>query len=49
MNSGMNESAYQQDKLTLTELKSLLPNFEIYQEKPLTHLGNYIIVWNKLN
>jgi putative sugar O-methyltransferase len=49
MNSGMNESAYQHDKLTLTELKSLLPNFEIYQEKPLTHLGNYIIVWNKLN
>ena len=49
MNSGKKESAYQYDKLTLTELKKLLPNFEIYPEKPNTHIGNYIIVWNQLN
>jgi hypothetical protein len=45
MNSGQPNSAFQQDKLTLSELKSLLPKFDIIDEKPLTHPGNYIIVW----
>lgn len=45
MNSGQPNSAFQQDKLTLSELKSLLPKFNIIDEKPLTHPGNYIIVW----
>jgi putative sugar O-methyltransferase len=49
MNSGQKESAYQHDKLTLDELKKLLPKFEIYPEKPNTHIGNYIIVWNQSN
>lgn len=45
MNSGLPNSAFQGDKLTLLDLQSLLPKFEIIAEKPLTHPGNYIIVW----
>ena len=45
MNSGLTNSAFQTDKLTISELKNLLPKFEIIDEKPLTHPGNYIIVW----
>ena len=46
MNSGQTNSAFQDNKLTLTELKNLLPKFELLPEEPLTHPGNYIIVWN---
>ena len=45
MNSGLTNSAFQTDKLSLAELKNLLPKFEIIDEKPLIHPGNYIIVW----
>lgn len=45
MNSGLTNSAFQTDKLSLAELKNLLPKFDIIDEKPLTHPGNYIIVW----
>jgi len=45
MNSGTSDSAFQDDKLSLTELKELLPEFEILPERPLTHPGNYIIAW----
>jgi hypothetical protein len=45
MNSGLPNSAFQRDKLVLSELKTLLPKFEIIDERPLTHPGNYVIVW----
>jgi putative sugar O-methyltransferase len=45
MNSGTPQSAFQEDKLSLTELKAVLPTFEILPERPLTHPGNYIIAW----
>lgn len=46
MNSGQANSVYQDDKLSFAELKNMLPNFECLPEEPLTHPGNYIIVWN---
>jgi len=45
MNSGKSNSAFQRDKLSLEELGALLPEFSIVQERPVTHPGNYIIVW----
>lgn len=47
MNSGQENSAFQDDKLSLNELKNLLPNFELFPERPITHTGNYIIVWHR--
>ena len=46
MNSGLQNSAFKHDKLTLQELEVLLPEFKIQTEKPLTHEGNYIIIWD---
>lgn len=34
-----------QGKLTLEQLKALLPPFEIFEEDPLTSPHNYILVW----
>ena len=45
MNSGGKNCAFTENKLTLDELKKLLPHFEIIPENPLTHPGNYIIIW----
>lgn len=45
MNSGTPQSAFQEDKLGLTELKDMLPAFDVLPERPLTHPGNYIIAW----
>jgi hypothetical protein len=46
MNSGMtNRSGRSDGKLTLEELKELLPDFEILDEIPNTGPDNYIIVW----
>jgi hypothetical protein len=45
MNSGLENCVYKDDKLTLLELRARLPKFEIIEEKPLTGLNNYIIVW----
>lgn len=45
MNSGLSNSAFQNDKLSLQELKKCLPKFEVIEERPLTHPGNYIIIW----
>lgn len=47
MNSGTPNSAFQKDKLSLAELKGMLPAFEVITERPLTHPGNYIIVWGR--
>ena len=44
MNSGLgNERSI--GKLSIKELNSLLPQFEIFEEKPSTGKDNYIIVW----
>ena len=47
MNSGKPNSAFQEDKLSLDELRKYLPPFEILPENPLSHAGNYIIVWGR--
>ncbi|MCA0870171.1 putative sugar O-methyltransferase [Seohaeicola saemankumensis] len=46
MNSGKSDHAGREGaKLTLAELESMLPPFEIYDEHPVTAPHNYIIVW----
>jgi putative sugar O-methyltransferase len=45
MNSGLKDSVFKDNKLSLDELKKLLPTFEIFSESPLTAPNNYIIVW----
>jgi hypothetical protein len=45
MNSGLEDSCFTKNKLSLDRLKQLLPPFEIMEEKPLTFRKNYIIVW----
>ena len=47
MNSGKENSAFKEDKLSLADLKKHLPSFEILEEKPLTAKDNYIIVWGR--
>lgn len=44
MNSGRTASS-SDGKMTLDQLKELLPAFEILEETPLTNEANYIIVW----
>lgn len=44
MNSGLGNDR-SNGKLSIKELSSLLPQFEIFEEKPLTGIDNYIIVW----
>lgn len=48
MNSGVSNSAFQDDKLTIEELKSLLPNIKIIPEDPVTHINNYVLIWGEL-
>jgi hypothetical protein len=45
MNSGLPNSCFTNNKLTLAELKELLPKFEVIEEYPNTFPNNYIIVW----
>jgi len=45
MNSGLENFVYKDDKLSLLELRARLPKFEVIEERPLTGLNNYIIVW----
>jgi putative sugar O-methyltransferase len=44
MNSGIGDPPGKA-RLTIDQLRSLLPPFEILEEKPLTAPNNYIIVW----
>jgi putative sugar O-methyltransferase len=48
MNSGIG-GAKDIDKLSIGELRKLLPTFEVFEEEPLTHPLNYIIVWGRSN
>jgi hypothetical protein len=45
MNSGLSNSYYQHNKLSVDQLRELLPDFEVLPEQPLTCPGNYIIAW----
>lgn len=45
MNSGLPTSAFKTGHFSLKQLESILPSFEILPEVPLTHPGNYLIVW----
>jgi putative sugar O-methyltransferase len=46
MNSGLkNETRRSDGKLTLDELRNLLPKFEVIDEDPNTGPDNYVIVW----
>jgi phospholipid N-methyltransferase len=45
MNSGLPNSCFTNNKLTLDELKELLPKFEVIEEYPNTFPNNYLIVW----
>ena len=44
MNSGLG-GPRAEGKLSLGELRELLPKFEIFEEQPITHDYNYIIAW----
>jgi len=44
MNSGLG-GCFSPGKLTISELKELLPKFRVIEEEPLTADHNYIIVW----
>lgn len=48
MNSGLKNSVFNRDKLSIEELKQLLPKFEIIKEQPLTANANYIIIWSHI-
>jgi hypothetical protein len=46
MNSGIkNETGRSEGKLTLDELKELIPNLVVSDEIPLTSPDNYLITW----
>jgi hypothetical protein len=45
MNSGRPDAQFQHDKLSLEQLRELLPDFEVLPEQPITCPGNYIITW----
>ena len=45
MNSGVEESACKNNHLSLDEIKKYLPKAKIIKEEPLTHKGNYILIW----
>ena len=45
MNSGLSNSVFKNDKLSLDELRDLLPEFNVLDDNPLNYPGTYIIVW----
>ena len=45
MNSGMGNSRHTSSRLSINELRELLPPFDIFEEIPKTSPDNYIIVW----
>ena len=44
MNSGLS-GPHSHGKLSLEELRELMPKFEVYEEEPLSSPYNYIVVW----
>jgi hypothetical protein len=49
MNSGLNDSLFKNNRLSVDDLRRHLPEFEIVAENPLTAPDNYIIVWGHKN
>lgn len=48
MNSGLrNETGRSDGKVTLEEIKELIPELKVHEEKPLTSSDNYLITWEK--
>lgn len=45
MNTGLGSQNRNNGKLSLDDLRAILPKFEVLQEDPLTDGSNYIIVW----
>ena len=45
MNSGRVDSVFSKGKLTLEEIRALIPNSRILDEKPCSAPGNYLLVW----
>ena len=45
MNSGLSDSCFTKNKMSLEALRQSLPAFEVIEEKPLTFHNNYIIIW----
>jgi len=46
MNSGNTNMTGRSDgKITISELRAIIPNLEIYPEDPLTSADNYLLVW----
>jgi hypothetical protein len=45
MNSGLPDSPFQKDKLSLESLRECMPPFEVLAERPLSAPGCYIIAW----
>lgn len=45
MDSGRPGTLFQRNKLSLDQLRELLPDFQVLPEQPLTCPGNYIIAW----
>ena len=53
MNSGLDNSTFGKNHLSLKQITNLMPNIKIISEEPLKSKNNYIIVWgnikNKIN
>jgi putative sugar O-methyltransferase len=45
MNSGTPESLYADERMSLDEIRSIIPNTRILAENPLSFPGNYLLVW----
>lgn len=45
MNSGRPDSVFSKGKMTLEEIRDLIPDTRILEEKPFSAPGNYLLVW----
>ena len=45
MNSGLDESAFQNNHLSLDEIKNYLPKVKVIKKEPNSYNGNYILIW----
>jgi putative sugar O-methyltransferase len=48
MNSGLDNSTFGKNHLSLKQITNLMPNIKIISEEPLTSKNNYIIVWGNI-
>jgi putative sugar O-methyltransferase len=45
MNSGTPKSLYAEERMSLDEIQSSIPNTRVLEELPLSYPGNYLLVW----